>query len=49
MVARKTRISFPKQAVIINGDMINALVQEIKNAFQDEKRTQLLWYRVTIG
>jgi hypothetical protein len=49
MAARKTRISFPKQAVIINGDMINALVQEIKNAFQDEKRTQLLWYRVTIG
>lgn len=38
--ARETRIAFPKRAVIVNGDMINALVQEIKDAFKEEKRAQ---------
>ena len=38
--SRETGIAFPQQAVIVDQEMKDALVQEIKNAFKGEKRAQ---------
>lgn len=38
--SRETRIVLPQQAVIVDQQMKDALVREIKDAFKDEKRAQ---------